>query len=109
MALQVGFFCFNQLLTFSNAGGRNGQDYTPISREVIQFQTGDTVKTFSIGIRQDSICEDDSSEKFYSTLSLENSPFGIILSQSQAAISIDDSMEAECCKQLLSIGYALVY
>ena len=64
----------------------------------IQFNTGDTSKTISITINQDSICEEGSNEYFYSTLSLQSDSDGIILSPARAIITIKDYLEAECSK-----------
>ena len=59
---------------------------------------GDTSKIFTITLNQDSICEDDPKEYFYSTLSLVSSTHRIILAPHRAKITIDDSMEEECSK-----------
>ena len=69
-----------------------------MSGSVIQFNTGDTSKTISITINQDSICEEASIEYFYSILSLESDSDGIILSMPRATITINDTSEAECSK-----------
>ena len=50
--------------------GSSDRDYNAIRGNIIQFNTGDGSKTFSITINQDSSCEDDPNEYFYSTLSL---------------------------------------
>ena len=69
-----------------------------MSGSAIQFNTGDTSKTISITINQDSICEEGSIEYFYSTLCLESDSDGIIVSQSRAIITINDTLEEECSK-----------
>ena len=57
-------------------------------------------KIITITINQDSICEDDPNEYFYSTLSLISPTHRIILSQPRTKITIDDSLEAECSKYI---------
>ena len=55
------------------------------------------MKTHTITINQDMICEDDSTEFFYSSLSLNSSVYS--LSWSRVRVNIDDSEEAECSKE----------
>ena len=81
--------------------GSCDRDYISISRNIIQFNAGDASKTFTITINQDSTCEDDPNEYFYSTLSVMNPTHGIIFSPPRAVILIDDSLEAECSKYAL--------
>ena len=81
----------------TGAGSPN-RDYNAISGNIIQFNTGDASKTFTITINQDSICEDDPNEYFYSTLSLVSPTHRIILFPPRAVIHINDLLEAECSK-----------
>ena len=78
--------------------GSPDRDYNAISGNIIQFNTGDASKIFTITINPDSSCEDDPNEYFYFTLSLVSPTHRIILSSSRAAIHINDSLEAECSK-----------
>ena len=78
--------------------GSPDRDYNAISGNIVEFNTGDSSKTFTITINPDSSCEDDPNEYFYSTLSLVSPTHRIILSSPRATISIDDSLEAECSK-----------
>ena len=93
------FYC-NTFLINSN------EDYTAVSGETIQFNVGDTVKTHTITIKQDMMCEDNSTEFFYSSLSLDSSEYHQIrLSQAQVSVNINDSEESECSKLLCMISY----
>ena len=76
----------------TGAGSPN-RDYNAISGNIIQFNTGDASKTFTITINQDSICEDDPNKYFYSTLSLVSPTHRIILSPPRAVIHINDSLK----------------
>ena len=53
------------------------------------------MKTHTITIKQDDICE-DTNEFFYSTISLESGTSQITVIQPQVMVIIDDSMEVEC-------------
>ena len=58
------------------------------------------MKTHTITINQDMICEDESTEFFYSSLSLDTSVYDqISLSLPQVRVNIDESEEAECSKE----------
>ena len=81
--------------------GSPERDYNAISGNIIQFNTGDGSKTFGITINQDSSCEDDPNEYFYSTLSLVSPTHRTILSPPRTVIHINDSLEAECSSKLL--------
>ena len=87
-----------------NSSGAN-EDYTTVSGETIQFNVGDTMKTHTITIKQDMMCEDNSTEFFYSSLSLDSSEYHQIrLSQAQVSVNINDSEESECSKLLCMIS-----
>ena len=87
-----------------NSSGAN-EDYTTVSGETIQFNVGDTMKTHTITIKQDTMCEDISTEFFYSSLSLDSSEYHQIrLSQAQVSVNINDSDESECSKLLCMIS-----
>ena len=98
MALQViAFYCSTFLI---NSSGAN-EDYIAVSGETIQF----TMKTHTITIKQDMMCEDNSTEFFYSSLSLDSSEYHQIrLSQAQVSVNINDSEESECSKLLCMIS-----
>ena len=71
-----------------------------VSSETVQFNVGDTMKTHTITINQDMICEDEATEFFYSSLSLDTSVYDqISLSLPQVRVNIDESEEAECSKE----------
>ena len=58
------------------------------------------MKTHTITINQDMICEDEATEFFYSSLSLDTSVYDqISLSLPQVRVNIDESEEAECSKE----------
>ena len=79
-----------------NSSGAN-EDYIAVSGETIQFNVGDIMKTHTITIKQDMMCEDNSTEFFYSSLSLDSSEYHQIrLSQAQVSVNINDSEESEC-------------
>ena len=62
------------------------------------------MKTHTITINQDMICEDESTEFFYSSLSLDTSVYHqISLSQPQVRVNINDSEEAECSKSMFIV------
>ena len=66
--------------------------------EIIQFNTGDTVKTHTIFIEQDQICETDPIEVFFSNIVLDDGVQPIEVIRSQATIFINDTLEPECGK-----------
>ena len=58
------------------------------------------MKTHIITINQDMICEEESTEFFYSSLSLDTSVYDqISLSLPQVRVNIDESEESECSKE----------
>ena len=91
-------YYFKDIFSALTGSGSPDRDYNAISGNIIQFNTGDGSKTFTITINQDSSCEDDPNKSFYSTLSLVSPTHRIILSSHRAAIHINDSLEAECSK-----------
>ena len=63
------------------------------------------MKTHTITINQDDICEDTN----YSTISLESGTSQITVIQPQVMVIIDDSMEVECgeCRMYMSASLCL--
>ena len=62
------------------------------------------MKTHIITINQDMICEDESTEFFYSSLSLDTGVYHqISLSQPQVRVNINESEESECSKSTFMI------
>ena len=73
-------------------------DYGGVIGQLIQFNTGDTNQTHTIIIRQDSICETDQDEFFFSNITLVSGTRPIDVIIPLATVIIDDSLEPECGK-----------
>lgn len=64
----------------------------------MQFNIGDTFRTFSIVLNDDSVCENETNEHFFSFIQLGSGMQPIYIVQPNTTITIDDSEEAECRK-----------
>ena len=73
-----------------------------LNSEIIQFNTGDINHTHTIIITQDSFCEIDPNEYFFSNIILVSGIQPIQVTQPQANITIDDTVEQECGKSHLA-------
>ena len=74
-------------------------DYNAVTRDIIEFNIGDTRQTHTITIKQDELCEDERLESFLSIITLEDVSGGSVrVIQPQATVYIDDSDEPECGK-----------
>ena len=102
MALQVCFFHSSHAVRLQNncisVAGAPDNDYNAVSNEVVQFNVGDTSRTHTIMINNDTICEDEPNEMFFSNIALGIGRQPIFVIQPQANVTIDDSAEPECCK-----------
>ena len=66
-----------------------------MNREFIRFNTGDTIQTHTIVIRDDVICERDPDETFLSIITLEEGD-RVLLVRRQTTVVIIDDPEEEC-------------
>ena len=66
--------------------------------EIIMFEAGDVTQTHRIQINDDSICEDQPNEDFFSNIALESGIPDISVTEPRATVIIDDTGEEECSK-----------
>ena len=67
--------------------------------QIIWFNTRDITQTHRIIINDDNIeCEDNPNENIFSNIALDSDIPGISVTMSQAVITIDDSIEGDCCE-----------
>ena len=74
----------------------SSDDYEALNSEIIQFNTGDISHTHTIIITQDRCCEIDPNEYFFSNIILVSGIQPIQVTQPQAIVTIDDTLEQEC-------------
>ena len=75
-----------------------GNDYVPVSGQIIQFNRGDVTQAHTITINDDGECERDQNESLFSNVSLDNGIPDITVTLPQATVTIDDTAEPECSK-----------
>ena len=73
-------------------------DYGGVSDQMIQFNAGDVSRTHTIHIIDDSLCESDPIEFFFSNITLFSGVPPIDVIESQARVIINDTLEPECGK-----------
>ena len=73
-------------------------DYGGVNAQMIQFNTGDVSKTHTISIINDSLCETDPNEFFFSNIILFSGVPPIEIIEPQARVIINDTLEPECGK-----------
>ena len=88
------------LLVSSNLEHNSGaaspdRDYVAVSDELVRFNVGDTYKTHTIFINDDTIC-DNTSRNIFSNIALSSGNQLIRVINPQATIIIDDSNEIDC-------------
>ena len=67
--------------------------------QIIWFNTGDATQTHRIIINDDNIaCEDNPNENMFSNIALDSDIPDISVTVSQAVVTIDDSLEGDCCE-----------
>ena len=79
-------------------------DYTAVVNQLLVFNLGDERVTHTITINQDNECEDDSSEDFFSNLAHVSGVQPITVIRPHSQVIIDDTLEPECSKCILSQG-----
>ena len=76
-------------------------DYVPVSDQIIHFGRGDVIKTHTILINDyDDECEKDPNENFFSNITLNSGIPDITVTVPLASVTINDTAEPECGKQL---------
>ena len=75
-------------------------DYVPVSGQIIQFNRGDVTQNHTITINDDDECERDQNENFFSKVSLNSGIPNITVTLPQATVTIGDTAELDCGKQL---------
>ena len=73
-----------------------GDDYEAVGGEELVFNRGDIRACHSIFILNNSICESDPNENFFSDLAYVSGVQPIIIDPVTAQVFIDDSAEPEC-------------
>ena len=67
-----------------------------VTSEIIQFNRGDVTHAQRIIINDDSECEDNPNENFFSNIALESGIPDISVTVPQTTITIDDSLQRDC-------------
>ena len=98
MALQVCLVLILSLLIDMIITGARplDNDYVAVSREIVQFNVGDTFQTHTIFANNDMHCEGMPNEEFFSNIALGSGVQPINVINPNATVTIDDSGEAEC-------------
>ena len=69
-------------------------------RGVIQFERGDVVRTHTILINDDNVCEKHLNKHFSSHIRLHSSTLDINVTVAQVKIIVNDTEEKECGKKI---------
>ena len=76
----------------------SSDDYNAVVNQLLVFNLGDERVTHTITINQDTVCEVDPHEAFFSSLALEIGVQPIAVIQPLSQVIIDDTLERECSK-----------
>lgn len=79
-----------------------GDDYDPVSGELIEFNAGDVAQTHNITIKNDEECEHNPNEYFHSNITLQSGVGAISIQDSVATVTIWDEAKLECGKKSLT-------
>ena len=66
--------------------------------QIITFEAGDVTRTHRIIINNDTECEKEPNEIFFSNLALRSGIPDIFVTEPRATVIIDDTAEPECGK-----------
>ena len=70
-----------------------------MNNQTIQFNKGDVTQTHRIIINDDNTeCENNPNEKFLSNIALDRDIPEIYITVPQAIVTIDDTLEGDCCE-----------
>ena len=83
------------ILPLSNTGVA-GNDYVPVSGQLIQFSAGDVTKFHIILINDDIECEKDPNENLFSNIAVHSGIPDTSITVPRAHATIDDTAEHEC-------------
>ena len=73
-----------------------GADYVAVAGEALVFNQNDTRVCHAIDIMDDTICESDPNERFFSDLVFVSGEQPINIAPMTAQVIIDDTAEPEC-------------
>ena len=85
-----------------------GDDYGPVSGELVEFNAGDVAQTHNITIKNDEECEHNPNEYFHSNITLQSGVGDISVQDSVATVTIWDEEEFECGKKSLTNKFKVV-
>ena len=69
------------------------------------FETGDVIQNHRIIINNDTECEKEPNENFFSNIALKSGIPHIFVTEPRATVTIDDTAEPECGRQTSYIYY----
>ena len=68
--------------------------------QIIMFEAGDVTQIHRIIINNDTECEREPNENFFCNIALNSGIPDIFVSEPQVTVTIDDTAELECSKQM---------